>query len=71
MVFLQTYGVTNALCLRIVRAYGADARKILTTEPYRVCREVEGVGFKTADNLGQYDVRTYEGAYLARRNPEG
>jgi exodeoxyribonuclease V alpha subunit len=53
MVFLQTYGVTNALCLRIVRAYGADARKILTTEPYRVCREVEGVGFKTADKIAR------------------
>lgn len=53
MVFLQTYGVTNALCLRIVRAYGQDAKKILTTEPYRVCREVEGVGFKTADKIAR------------------
>jgi len=53
MVFLQTYGVTNALCLRIVKAYGQDAKKVLTTEPYRVCREVEGVGFKTADKIAR------------------
>lgn len=53
MVFLQTYGVTNALCVRIVKAYGQDAKKILTTEPYRVCREVEGVGFKTADKIAR------------------
>jgi hypothetical protein len=33
MVFLQTYGVTNALCIRIVKAYGQDAKKVLTTEP--------------------------------------
>jgi len=53
MVFLQTYGVTNALCLRIVKAYGQEAKKVLTTEPYRVCREVEGVGFKTADKIAR------------------
>ncbi len=53
MVFLQTYGVTNALCLRIVKAYGQDAKKVLTTEPYRVCREVDGVGFRTADKIAR------------------
>ncbi len=53
MVFLQTYGVTNALCLRIVKAYGNDAKKILMNEPYKVCREVEGVGFKTADKIAR------------------
>jgi len=53
MVFLQTYGVTNSLCIRIVKAYGQDAKKVLTTEPYRVCREVEGVGFKTADKIAR------------------
>jgi exodeoxyribonuclease V alpha subunit len=53
MVFLQTYGVTNALCLRIVKAYGQDAKKVLTTEPYKVCREVDGVGFKTADKIAR------------------
>jgi len=53
MVFLQTYGVTNALCIRIVKAYGQDAKKVLTNEPYRVCREVDGVGFKTADKIAR------------------
>ncbi|MFZ9201275.1 MAG: ATP-dependent RecD-like DNA helicase [Opitutales bacterium] len=53
MVFLQTYGVTNALCLRIVKAYGEKAKDVLTGEPYRVCREVEGVGFRTADKIAR------------------
>ncbi len=53
MVFLQTYGVTNALCLRIVKAYGQEAKKVLTSEPYRVCREVDGVGFRTADKIAR------------------
>jgi len=53
MVFLQTYGVTNALCLRIVKAYGEKSREVLTKEPYRVCREVEGIGFRTADKIAR------------------
>ena len=51
MMFLQTYGVTDALCLRLVRKYGNEAKTILQTEPYRIVREVKGIGFKTADRI--------------------
>ena len=51
MMFLQTYGVTDALCLRLVRKYGNSAKNILETEPYRIIREVKGIGFKTADKI--------------------
>ncbi len=51
MMFLQTYGVTDALCLRLVRKYGNEAKTILETEPYRIAREVKGIGFKTADRI--------------------
>ena len=51
MMFLQTYGVTDALCLRLVRKYGHSAKTILETEPYRIIREVKGIGFKTADKI--------------------
>ena len=51
MMFLQTYGVTDALCLRLVRKYGNSAKTILETEPYRIIREVKGIGFKTADKI--------------------
>ena len=51
MMFLQTYGVTDALCLRLVRRYGNAAKTILETEPYRIIREVKGIGFKTADKI--------------------
>ncbi len=56
MLFLQTYGVSPSRCLKLVKQYGAGARRILETEPYRVASEVDGIGFKTADaiamNLG-------------------
>lgn len=51
MIFLQTYGVGAAQCVRLVGRYGAQARQILASEPYRVAREVEGIGFKTADRI--------------------
>lgn len=50
-IFLQTYGVTNAQCVKLINHYGTEARQILTTQPYRVAREIDGIGFKTADRL--------------------
>ena len=50
-IFLQTYGVTPSQCVKLVKQYGAEARRILTTEPYRVAREIDGIGFKTADRI--------------------
>ncbi|MGF1485475.1 MAG: ATP-dependent RecD-like DNA helicase [Opitutales bacterium] len=56
MLFLQTYGVSPARCVKLVQQYGAGARRILETEPYRVASDIDGIGFKTADaialNLG-------------------
>jgi exodeoxyribonuclease V alpha subunit len=51
MMFLQTYGVTDALCLRLVRKYGNEAKTILENDPYRIIRDVNGIGFKTADRI--------------------
>jgi exodeoxyribonuclease V alpha subunit len=53
MVFLQTYGVTTGLCVRLVKQYGATARRVLESEPYRVAREVPGIGFRTADKIAR------------------
>jgi len=50
-IFLQTYGVTPAQCVKLVRHFGSEARRILSTEPYRAAREIEGIGFKTADRI--------------------
>lgn len=50
-IFLQTYGVTTSQCVKLVQRYGGDAKKILINEPYRVAREIDGIGFKTADKI--------------------
>jgi exodeoxyribonuclease V alpha subunit len=50
-IFLQTYGVSPSQCVKLVRQYGAQAKTVLTAEPYRVAREIEGIGFRTADRI--------------------
>ncbi|HEU5080139.1 MAG TPA: ATP-dependent RecD-like DNA helicase [Opitutaceae bacterium] len=50
-IFLQTYGVTTSQCVKLVQRYGPQAKQILLQEPYRVAREIDGIGFKTADRI--------------------
>jgi exodeoxyribonuclease V alpha subunit len=50
-IFLQTYGVTPGQCVKLVATYGSGAKAVLLNEPYRVAREIDGIGFKTADRI--------------------
>jgi len=50
-IFLQTYGVTTSQCVRIVKKWDAAAQQIIQAEPYKLAREIDGIGFKTADRL--------------------
>ncbi len=50
-IFLQTYGVTPGQCVKLIEKYGAESRAILQNQPYRVAREIDGIGFKTADRI--------------------
>ena len=51
MVFLQSYGVSPALAVKISKAYGADAQRKIRENPYRLIDDIEGVGFLTADRI--------------------
>jgi len=50
-IFLQTHGVTTGQCVKLVKHFGAQAKAVLENEPYRVAREIDGIGFKTADRI--------------------
>ncbi len=50
-IFLQTYGVTPGQCVKLVQQFGAQAKTVLQSEPYRIAREIDGIGFKTADRI--------------------
>jgi exodeoxyribonuclease V alpha subunit len=51
MIFLQSHGVGTAQAARIYRHYGNDAIAVISDDPYRLCRDVWGIGFKTADGV--------------------
>lgn len=52
MVFLQSYGISPALSIKIAQHYGDSTPDLLRENPYRLCDEIEGVGFLTADRVG-------------------
>lgn len=51
MIFGQTYGISIAKMTKIVRRYGPDAIAIIKANPYRLCRDIWGIGFATADRI--------------------
>ena len=51
MIFLQSHGIGTAKASRIYRQYGADAIAVVKRNPYRLCEDVWGIGFKTADAI--------------------
>jgi exodeoxyribonuclease V alpha subunit len=51
MVFLHSHGVSTARAVRIFKTYGSDAIEVMTDNPYRLVRDIRGIGFKTADAI--------------------
>ena len=51
MVFLHSHGVGTARAVRIFKTYGADAVQVMSENPYRLARDIRGIGFKTADAI--------------------
>ena len=51
MVFLHSHGVGTARAVRIYKTYGSDAIQVMTENPYRLARDIRGIGFKTADAI--------------------
>ena len=51
MIFLHSHGVSTSRAVRIFKIYGADAIQVLSENPYRLARDVRGIGFKTADAI--------------------
>jgi exodeoxyribonuclease V alpha subunit len=51
MIFLHAHGVGTARAVRIFKTYGHEAVQVMTQDPYRLAREVRGIGFRTADAI--------------------
>ncbi len=53
MVFLQAHDLSSARAVRIYKTYGDEAIAKVRENPYRLARDVYGIGFKTADRLAR------------------
>jgi exodeoxyribonuclease V alpha subunit len=53
MAALQGFGVSTSLAVRIYKRFGDRSGRVVSQEPYRLAREVWGIGFKTADKIAQ------------------
>lgn len=51
MIFLHEHGLSTARAVRLYKTYGEETVGILRADPYRLAREIAGVGFKTADEI--------------------
>ncbi|MDP2084507.1 MAG: ATP-dependent RecD-like DNA helicase [Gemmobacter sp.] len=51
MVFLHEHGVGTARAVRIFKTYGTDAVQVMSENPYRLAKDIRGIGFRTADTI--------------------
>ncbi len=51
MVFLHAHGVGTARAVRVFKTYGTESVQVMTEDPYRLARDVRGIGFRTADAI--------------------
>ena len=53
MMFLQEYGISMNLSVRIYQKYGQEIYRMIKENPYRLADEMEGIGFRTADEIAR------------------
>lgn len=51
MIFLQKYGISTKLAAKIYKYYGMKVYKVLEENPYQLADNIEGIGFRTADEI--------------------
>ncbi len=51
MLFLQKYGISNAMALKIYKQYGMGLYKVMQENPYKLAEDVSGIGFRIADEI--------------------
>lgn len=59
MIFLQKYGISNTLSLKIYQKYGMGMYKVMQENPYKLAEDISGVGFRIADEIaGKIGIHT-------------
>ena len=66
MVFLQKFGISNNLANKVYKMYGNEVYRIMEENPYRLAEDIEGVGFRTADEIAREAGIDRESVYRIR-----
>ena len=53
MIFLQQFGITTALAVKIFEKYGQRMYEVLQNNPYQLADDIHGVGFRIADEIAR------------------
>jgi exodeoxyribonuclease V alpha subunit len=53
MLFLQGHGIQTGLAVKIYKQYGNESIPVVSRDPYRLARDIRGIGFRTADKIAQ------------------
>src|SRR3954467_14998915 len=53
MLFLHANGVGTSRAVRIYKTYGNEAVRVISENPYRLARDIRGIGFRTADKIAE------------------
>ena len=53
MIFLQQFGITTALAVKIYQKYGAEIYRVIQENPYQLAEDINGVGFRIADEIAR------------------
>ena len=53
MMFLQKFGLSVTMCVRVYKAYGDKVYDIIRENPYKLAEDIDGIGFQTADEIAE------------------
>lgn len=53
MLFLQDYGISMNMAVKIYKIYGDEMYEVLQRNPYKLADDIQGIGFKIADNIAR------------------
>ena len=51
LVYLQQFGISNTLAIRIFNTYGNNLYGVMKENPYKLAEDIDGIGFKIADDI--------------------
>ena len=66
MIFLRSYGLTESIAIKVFDRYGYKSMEEIQKDPYRLSRDINGVGFMTADRMARQMEIPYHSATRCR-----